>query len=366
MKTQFFKSTLVLASLLLSISSFSQTSNPPNPGVRNPDVQPIDGNGILTVSENISVYFRVVNTNGGEAQPNSASKIKITLFKLAPSENFDFNTDIVSIDNYYTWTYNPVNKTFTGVLTTAIPAFPGGASEFQIKNLITTGLSGLPHTAGPENGFSAKIEAPGAINSMTGNDDFISEFAKSNTISTITPLPINLSSFTVQNTDCNSSLSWTTFTELSSKHFVVEASTDGKSYTEIGRVDAAGNSDVKQSYQFSHIMKENTPYFYRLKMVDQDNTFKYSKVEGASCKMNNPALITASPNPTTSEVKIAGLNNGSYTISVIDVTGRQLAQSTSADASSTTINLSKFPDGLYTVRVQDAEGVITNLKVSKL
>src|SRR5690606_33204551 len=104
---------------------------------------------------------------------------------------------------------------------------------------------------------------------------------------------------------------------------------------------------------------------FRLKMVDQDNSFEYSQVEKASCKMNGAAVITAAPNPTASEVKINGLNNGSYTISVIDITGRQLINFTTTEAGNSTINLSKYPAGIYNVRVEDASGNITNLKVSK-
>jgi hypothetical protein len=72
-------------------------------------------------------------------------------------------------------------------------------------------------------------------------------------------------------------LNWKTAQESNSLHFEVLKSTDGITFNSIGKVNAAGNSTGLQSYQFM----DNTPAvganYYKLKQVDIDGRFEYSK-----------------------------------------------------------------------------------------
>ncbi len=72
-------------------------------------------------------------------------------------------------------------------------------------------------------------------------------------------------------------LTWKTSQEINSKHFEVLKSTDGVQFDVVGKVSAAGNSNRMESYQFvDHTPKQGANY-YKLRQVDIDGNFSYSK-----------------------------------------------------------------------------------------
>jgi hypothetical protein len=72
-------------------------------------------------------------------------------------------------------------------------------------------------------------------------------------------------------------LVWRTAQEINSKYFEVLKSKDGVQFETIGKVEAAGNSNRVNTYQFL----DNTPAqgnnYYKLKQVDIDGSFTFSK-----------------------------------------------------------------------------------------
>lgn len=74
-------------------------------------------------------------------------------------------------------------------------------------------------------------------------------------------------------------LDWWTLMEMNSSYFEVERSRGGIAFEAIEKVESRGNSEGLQHYQLTdfNIERENLLY-YRLKMVDIDGSFDYSKV----------------------------------------------------------------------------------------
>jgi len=90
-------------------------------------------------------------------------------------------------------------------------------------------------------------------------------------------LPVELVSFSGEERDCSTYLSWRTATETNSSHFVIERSFDAINFTAIGRVTSAGNSQEVIDYHFSdHDAGLQT--YYRLLQVDLDGSFEYSDI----------------------------------------------------------------------------------------
>ncbi len=73
-------------------------------------------------------------------------------------------------------------------------------------------------------------------------------------------------------------LNWKTQTEINSKNFVIERSSDGTNFTEIGIKDAAGNSTTEKSYDYLDQNMAVSIYYYRLKMIDRDDRYGYSNI----------------------------------------------------------------------------------------
>ncbi len=93
-----------------------------------------------------------------------------------------------------------------------------------------------------------------------------------------TSLPVELFSFTVSKTAKGNELKWSTASEKNSSYFEIQFSKDGKFFDSIGIVTSHGESQIIRDYAFLHNLTEPGIVYYRLKMVDKDNTHEYSKV----------------------------------------------------------------------------------------
>jgi trimeric autotransporter adhesin len=101
-------------------------------------------------------------------------------------------------------------------------------------------------------------------------------------------------------------LKWETKSEINLSKFVIERSSDNKDYQHFGEVQGHGNSLTSSYYTFVDNKVEPGVYYYRLKMIDMDGTFKYSNFTEA--KVDIPAAWSLSqnyPNPFNPATLIA-------------------------------------------------------------
>ncbi|ARS36602.1 hypothetical protein [Pontibacter actiniarum] len=115
----------------------------------------------------------------------------------------------------------------------------------------------------------------------------------------ITPLPVELISFSGVASANGVALQWSTASEENNSHFEVERSADGKQFEQIGSVQGHGTSSVMQRYR--HLDSRPLPgqNYYRLKQVDYDGQFEYSKVIAVATAegLAKQLQIMLSPNP---------------------------------------------------------------------
>ena len=90
-------------------------------------------------------------------------------------------------------------------------------------------------------------------------------------------LPVRLTDFYGVPDEGAVGLSWITGYELNAKQFDVEYSRNAIDFEKIGTVRAL-NSPNGNTYRFRHIVTNANKVYYRLKMIDDDNLFEYSKV----------------------------------------------------------------------------------------
>ena len=92
-------------------------------------------------------------------------------------------------------------------------------------------------------------------------------------------LPIDLQFFTAKLRNLTTTdLAWQTATETNAAKFDIEQGTNGTNFQTIGAIKAKGISTTPQYYSFAHEHPASPINYYRLKMVDTDAKFKYSKV----------------------------------------------------------------------------------------
>jgi lysophospholipase L1-like esterase len=139
------------------------------------------------------------------------------------------------------------------------------------------------------------------------------------------PLPVTLVQFKATYNGVASELNWVTASEQNSDHFEIQRSADGVQFTAIGSVAAAGNGTSSKNYAFTDGVPLPGNNYYRLKMVDIDDRFKYSVVilvKSADSKKG----ITVYPNPVKENVQMTWKNmeRGTYTVDILLPTGQLL------------------------------------------
>ncbi len=138
------------------------------------------------------------------------------------------------------------------------------------------------------------------------------------------PLPVTLTSFTADNNRNSIDLKWTTASESNNDYFSIEKSDDGKEFVEIGFVKGSGNSTSTKKYSYTDFNPKFPHNFYRLRQVDFDGQFDYSKV--VLVKRAKQSKLLLFPNPArVGELKLkAETLEGAYEIQVSSTTGKIL------------------------------------------
>lgn len=186
-------------------------------------------------------------------------------------------------------------------------------------------------------------------------------------------LPVKMMSFTaVLNNDNKVALKWATATEENASHFIVEKSTDGKSYMEAGIVFANGTtSDVMNYSFFDNVNTSQTSIiYYRLCTVDIDGKTEFSAIRiiRISKQSSNTISIITYPNPVTAEIRItipASWQNKRVVYEVVSNNGQVTKRTESSNSNQTEImNVSKMNAGFYIVRAI-CDGQIAQQKIIK-
>jgi hypothetical protein len=169
------------------------------------------------------------------------------------------------------------------------------------------------------------------------------------------PLPIELVSFNGKRKNEINLLTWVTATEINADYFSIEKLNSKKEFVSIGKVQASGNSKELNQYQFvdAEIHKNDATDYYRLKLIDINNSFTYSDV--IAIKQNEEKYkldIEIYPNPSNDIVNINLLSDEEHNvIRIIDVFGKIIYSSTLNTTSDIKVDVSNFPIGLYHIQI---------------
>lgn len=198
---------------------------------------------------------------------------------------------------------------------------------------------------------------PVTINNLETVDDVLN-----NTFTVLSvPVPITLSKFSANESNCGTvAVEWTTEQEAQFSHFGVEYSKDAKSFHPVALVKSKGEA-TGSAYKLS-LHQADKVGFYRLKMVDIDNSFSYSDVRKVSLSCLTEQILL-SPNPAQSTATLSNLQLGDL-VQLIGLNGALINEAT-AEAASYTLNLSELATGVYTVMVKRGNVSMATIKLVK-
>lgn len=141
----------------------------------------------------------------------------------------------------------------------------------------------------------------------------------------IEPLPVELTSFIGKPTESGISLEWETASELNNSHFEVQRSADGASFESIATVQGRGTTSTPASYTLTDKLPGNGTNYYRLKQVDYDDAFSYSKTIAVKWNAGDAMKALLLPNPCRGgncNIAISNAANQETMIQLKDMAGR--------------------------------------------
>lgn len=221
------------------------------------------------------------NTTG---QPIQSVRVNYTGFQMSLAENGS-NVNTIA---------------FSYSVATSAPPIGGGGTNYtglnftQIQNSTIAGSNQITgYLCTQSVSISACIPVSIANNSYillrwtdtddTNNDhhmaidDVVVEFDLTGNACSIL-LPLELIDFHLNQDKDVTNLFWQTASEKNTNYFEIEKSLDGLNFEKIGSKKAQGNSYENTNYTFINYQAVDEIAYYRLKMVDVDEQYSYSKI----------------------------------------------------------------------------------------
>ncbi|MFL5730465.1 MAG: glycosyl hydrolase [Cytophagaceae bacterium] len=172
------------------------------------------------------------------------------------------------------------------------------------------------------------------------------------------PLPLNWLEIHGENINNDHiKLTWSTASEINTDYFEIERSSDGRKWTTIGQVKAAGDQSDISRYTFTDASPLQGTNYYRLKETDKDKKSDYSKMVKVDFGISEIAF-SIYPNPAGSFFKVRAIPAAieKFSFCLKDVLGRIiLLQESSRDLSEISFASSDLSSGIYLLEITNQE-----------
>ena len=155
-------------------------------------------------------------------------------------------------------------------------------------------------------------------------------------------------------------IEWSTASEQKTGYFEIEYSKNGTDFSALGQVTAAGNSTTIRHYNYVHSDIYEGLLYYRIKQVDMDGYFNYSKIIRISTPVNSISKLSVSPNPVAGMANIQ-INAGKSADVFISITNLQgelvysLQRHILSGDNTISVDLSRLANGIYQLKLNDGK-----------
>lgn len=222
--------------------------------------------------------------------------------------------------DYYTGQFHVLAPGATAISTTLLTTPKGGITDFGESE-------------------------SGDIFAVAMGENAIYRFVDSN----VEPLPVTLVNFNATKSVEGNLLKWKTSSEKNFQQFDIEHSSNAQQFEKIGTV-ASLNAVHGSSYQFTDNRNTAALSYYRLKLLDMDGTFDYSRV--ITVGENDLETPFVRPTVVTNGMLNLDLASGFHSMELINTSGKSVLRSNiSGKTGMTGISVNNIGGGLYVVRL---------------
>lgn len=325
------------------------------------------GTGVNGVSAPFTVSTTNVNDiNFGIEQLPTPNKVTLPL-KLNPGGSVN-SEDVAS-------SFGGTDPDLGMITAIKITSFPTGATSITINGLPYTDLAAIQaaYPDGIPTNASGQPTVPIMVDPTDGdvtvnipyvtldNAGFESPTIGFVEIPFATTLPVKLVHFDIVKETKAISIQWSTVSEENFKGFQIERSANAKNWNTIKIVDSKGvngQSDAHIQYTYQDSQPLATVNYYRLKMVDLDDTYTYSTMKSVHFDDVTPAYVY--PNPVQDKLYLK-TTQGENKVTITNMLG-QIIWNGVVDQE---VDFSRFAAGLYIISIKDLQGQTTKQKIVK-
>ncbi|KHJ39000.1 hypothetical protein PBAC_08650 [Pedobacter glucosidilyticus] len=252
------------------------------------------------------------------------------------------------------WTAVDEGSSFNRTQALALQKYASGTWAAD-GNVTTSSVTGIGRGLSPQNTTATLTPDPVdpfvvTLTPTTGTTPGTIALTANYTISQdVSVLPLNLLSFTGKLNEFNKQveLKWITTSEVNTKNFEVQESTDGKNFSVVGTVAAKNTSGI-HNYSFTVNTNKSGVLYYKLRQIDLDGQFQFSDVIAVE---KNGSLLTVYPNPAEDNLTVTiPEGNTAASIAIYALDGKMVySKSVSANELISNINISTLNTGIYTL-----------------
>ncbi|WP_426295571.1 T9SS type A sorting domain-containing protein [Dyadobacter endophyticus] len=210
----------------------------------------------------------------------------------------------------------------------------------------------------------------GVATSMSGDFTLVGAYSDDNFGSAYIfklgpPLPVTIITFEAVKKENQVLLSWATTMESNSAYFDVQKSGDGHNWKTLGRVWAAVKSDQVRSYAFTDDNpSDEDPHgqanLYRLKMVDTNGSFAYSRT--ISLLFGKKLRSILYPNPVSDKLYCDPAEAAKIeSITMVNSAGRIMLRS--FENTRAGISVDRLTPGIYVGQIKTKAGAVQFQKI---
>lgn len=166
-------------------------------------------------------------------------------------------------------------------------------------------------------------------------------------------LPVELSDIKAEKSGRVNKVLWSTTREENNVGFELERSEDGRTWEKMAFIAGVGNSESLLNYEWTDENPLSPLSYYRLRQIDSDGQFSYSKLVKV-VRENHVNAVSVFPNPNTGVFNVVWSENINTEVQMelFDLTGRVLHRQVFSETANT-VNLESLPTGTYFMILQN-------------
>ena len=172
-------------------------------------------------------------------------------------------------------------------------------------------------------------------------------------------VPVELTSFSALSNGTSVSLSWSTATELNNYGFEVQRKSLNGNFATIAFVQGNGTTSQKSDYAYTQNNLDEGKYYYRLKQIDYDGKYDYSKTVEVDIRLlTNFSLEQNYPNPfnPTTTIGYVLQEKSRVKLTLMNLIGEELSVLVNEEKDKgyhkVNLNANNLPSGVYLYKIQ--------------